>query len=68
MLQSMTFSRVRHPSATPILEALRSEQVHADHDIDGVHQLAPRDYLLHSARDSRIERIVTKPVDTHCRL
>ena len=44
--------QVRHPSATPILEALRREQVHADQDIDGGHDLAPRQYLLESARDS----------------
>ena len=60
--------QVRHPSATPILKALRPEQVHADQDIDGGHDLAPRRYLLHSARDSWAERIVTKRVDAHCRL
>ena len=60
--------QVRHPSTAPLLEALRREQVHADQDIDGGHDLAPREYLLRSARDSRVERIVTKRVDAHCRL
>ncbi len=59
--------QVRHPSATPILETLRREQVHADQDIDGGHDLAPREYLLRSTRDSRVERVVTKRVDAHDR-
>ena len=60
--------QVRHPSATPVLEALRREQVHADQDIDWRHDLAPREYLLRSARNPRVERIVAKRVDAHCRL
>ncbi len=60
--------QVRHPSATPVLEALRREQVYGDQDIDWSHDLAPREDLLCSARDSRVKRIVTKRVDAHCRL
>ncbi len=60
--------QVRHPSAAPILEALRREQVHGDQDVDGGHDLSPREYLLRSARDSRVERIVTKRVAAHFRL
>ena len=59
--------QVRHPSATPVLEALRREQVHADQHIDWSHDLAPREYLLRSARDPRVERIVAKRVDAHGR-
>ncbi len=58
---------IRHPPTTPIIEALRREQVHADQNIDGGNDLAPREYLLRSARDSRVEGIVTKSVDAHGR-
>jgi len=51
--------QVRHPSATPILEALGRKQAHANEDVDWRHNLACREYLAHSARDSRVERIVT---------
>lgn len=60
--------QVRHPSATPILEALGREQVHSDQDIDGGHDLAPRQYLLESARDAWAERVVTKRVDARFRI
>ncbi len=59
--------QITHPSAAPILEALRREQVHAEQDIDGGYDLAAREYLLRSAHDSRVERVVTKRVDAQCR-
>ncbi len=58
--------QVRHPSATPILEGLRREQVHADQDVDGGYDLTPGEQPFHGARDSWVKWIVTKRVDTHC--
>ena len=62
------FLDVRNPSATPILEALGREQAHSDQDINGGHDLAPRQYLLESTRDSWAERVVTKRVDALSRI
>ena len=55
--------QVWHPSAAPILEALRREQVHADQDVDRGNDRSPREDLLYGSRDFWIERVFAIRVD-----